>query len=62
MLHTLLNFQPKLTSNQRFLWAAIILMLGVTLRVLLPLRGFNYDIESWKIAADILIQKGNVYG
>ena len=62
VLHTLLNFQPKLTSNQRFLWAAIILMLGVTLRVLLPLRGFNYDIESWKIAADILIQKGNVYG
>lgn len=28
----------------------------------MPLRGFNYDIESWKIAADILANDGNVYG
>jgi len=30
--------------------------------MVLPLRGFNYDIESWKIAADIMAHGGNVYG
>ena len=40
----------------------IVLLLGITLRLILPLRGFNYDIESWKIAADIMAQGGNVYG
>lgn len=42
--------------------AVFVVLLGITLRMLLPLRGFNYDIESWKIAADIMAHGGNVYG
>lgn len=44
------------------LWLTIVILLGITLRMCMPLRGFNYDIESWKIAADILSNGGNVYG
>ena len=45
-----------------FTIALLVLLIGITARVLIPLRGFNYDIESWKIAADILANGGNVYG
>jgi len=30
--------------------------------MIMPMRGYNYDIESWKIAADIMLHGGNVYG
>ena len=43
-------------------FVVLIALLGITLRMWMPLRGFNYDIESWKIAADILANDGNVYG
>ena len=39
----------------------VVLLVGLLLRLVLPFRGFNYDIESWKIAADIMAHGGNVY-
>ena len=42
--------------------AMVVLLVGLLLRLVLPFRGFNYDIESWKIAADIMAHGGNVYG
>lgn len=49
-------------KQSHWTWAVIVFLLGITLRMVLPLRGFNYDIESWKIAADIMAHGGNVYG
>lgn len=49
------------TKHLSFL-AILVLVIGVVLRLVLPFRGFNYDIESWKIAADIMAHGGNVYG
>jgi hypothetical protein len=39
----------------------LVLTLGVILRLLMPLRGYNVDAESWRIVADIVNQNGNVY-
>lgn len=44
------------------MYAVLIVLLGITLRMWMPLRGYNYDMDSWKIAADILSTGGNVYG
>ena len=50
-------------NTNRFTSLAIaVLVVGLLLRLVLPFRGFNYDIESWKIAADIMAHGGNVYG
>ena len=54
--------ESKTLSNSQWTWAVVVLLLGITLRMLLPFRGYNYDIESWKIAADIMAHGGNVYG
>jgi hypothetical protein len=32
----------------------LVLTLGVILRLLMPLRGYNVDAESWRIVADIV--------
>lgn len=49
-------------DNQFTVLAIAVLLAGLVLRLVLPFRGFNYDIESWKIAADIMAHGGNVYG
>lgn len=56
----LASFRGKYLDT--FTLAVLVLLIGISARVLMPLRGFNYDIESWKIAADILANGGNVYG
>lgn len=57
-----MNIQKNSFKYSSDLTVVGIILLGVTLRLLLPIRGFNYDIESWKIAADIMAHDGNVYG
>ena len=49
-------------ANHFTVLAIVVLLVGLLLRLVLPFRGFNYDIESWKIAADIMAHGGNVYG
>lgn len=49
-------------ANTFNFFALVVLLMGMGLRLILPFRGFNYDIESWKIAADIMAHGGNVYG
>jgi len=39
----------------------LVLALGVIIRMLLPLRGHNFDIESYRIVANIVAGGGNVY-
>jgi hypothetical protein len=43
----------------RWFWLAV--ALGVVARGLVATRGYNYDIESYRIVADILAAGGNVY-
>lgn len=38
-----------------------VLLLGITLRLLCAVRGHNYDVDSYRIVADILNHEGNVY-
>ena len=40
---------------------AVVILLGVFLRLILPLRGHNFDMDSWQVVADIMAQGGNVY-
>lgn len=42
-------------------WIAALLFLGVGLRYLAGLRGFNYDVESYQLVSDILRSGNNVY-
>jgi hypothetical protein len=39
----------------------VVIILGVALRLLAPLRGHNYDVDSYRIVADIVAAGGNVY-
>jgi len=38
-----------------------IVLIGFTMRMVVASRGYNYDMESWMIAADIMKEGGNVY-
>lgn len=40
---------------------ALVIVIGVTLRLSLPLLGHNFDVESYRIVADIMGDGGNVY-
>ena len=40
---------------------ALVLVLGVAGRFVVATRGYNFDMESWKISADIRVRGGNVY-
>lgn len=42
-------------------WIAGLLVLGIVLRFAMMKRGFNFDMESWRLAADITAHDGNVY-
>lgn len=40
---------------------ALVIVIGVALRLALPLLGHNFDVESYRIVADIMGDGGNVY-
>ena len=42
-------------------WVAGLLLLGIALRFIMMKRGHNFDLESWRLAADITANGGNVY-
>jgi hypothetical protein len=51
--------QPQATGA---LWAwLLVLLTGTVIRLLLPLRGFNFDFESYTIVADLVSRGENVY-
>lgn len=51
---------PREQQANRFLLYAVILV-GVSLRLVLPFFGYNYDVRSYRIVADIMQHGGNVY-
>lgn len=50
----------KMRSTSSF-WLWLVLAIGTALRLVMPLRGHNFDMDSWRIIADIMNQGGNVY-
>lgn len=40
---------------------ALVLLIGITLRMILTLHDYNYDVISYRIVADIIDRGGNVY-
>lgn len=42
-------------------WFFFVSVIGISLRIILPLHGFNYDVVSFRIVADIVSAGGNVY-
>lgn len=50
----------KISSTPSF-WLWLILVIGTVLRLVMPFRGHNFDMDSWRIIADIMDQGGNVY-
>ena len=63
MLSNLKNIQHYLSSHQKPRLALVIGLLtaGVIARFGVMQRGFNFDMDSWRIVADILNHHGNVY-
>lgn len=49
------------TGPLRILLALLVVALGVTLRILCAQHGQNFDVESYRIVADIMLGGGNVY-
>jgi len=51
----------SLDNNRKtfLVWAVVVV--GASLRMLASLRGYNYDVESFRIVADIVSSSGNVY-
>ncbi len=39
----------------------IVLLVGISLRLIMPLRGYNFDVQSYRIVAYIVAHGGNVY-
>lgn len=60
-LEQLRRDQAPTKTNFVCLNLTIIVTVGVLLRMLVPLRGHNFDVESWRIVADIVAAGGNVY-
>lgn len=49
-----------LSYNSRILTIAV-LLIGISLRLFIGVRGHNFDFDSWKIVAQIAAEGGNVY-
>ena len=49
------------TKNWQSFWLFTILAVGIALRLVMPMRGSNYDMESYRIVADIVAKGGDVY-
>lgn len=52
---------PREAAVEKYIWIGVILVVGISLRLLLANREFNNDIGYWRIAADIMQNGGNVY-
>ncbi len=55
---------PKYSSDNTvpgFVWFILVITLGTVLRLAIAQRGYNFDIASYRIVADIAAGGGNVY-
>ena len=50
-----------MSDTKKHYWFLGILVAGLVLRLLMPFRGYNFDIESYRIVAEIVANGGNVY-
>jgi hypothetical protein len=48
-------------KNSQPFWLLTILAIGIALRLVMPMRGSNFDMESYRIVADIVAKGGDVY-
>lgn len=48
-------------ESKSFALAVLIMIVGVGLRVLCTTRGYNYDMDSWRAVADVVLNHDNVY-
>ena len=61
MSNTLTNDMPHQTKTSPFAWFMLVIVAGTLLRLAVAQRGYNFDIASYRIVADIMANKGNVY-
>lgn len=54
------NYETE-ENKKQIIYLLFIIVIGVTLRMIMPIRGHNFDVESYRIVADIISQGGNVY-
>lgn len=56
MIHTSIE-----THKPAIGWFLLLILIGTILRLILVQRGYNFDIASYRIVADIALKGGNVY-
>ena len=49
------------TKKGMDLYFFIIILAGIGLRLVMPMRGYNQDVEAYRVVADIVAHGGNVY-
>lgn len=60
-LSSLERNNTNVCSRNSHIWIGLVVVFGVALRFLAASRGYNFDIESYRIVADIMMKDGNVY-
>ena len=56
-----LSYIAAACAKYKYWILALVLILGIMGRFAVATRGYNYDMSSWKITADIRVKGGNVY-
>ena len=61
MSNTSTKYIPHNTKPNSFGWFILVIVAGAILRLAVAQRGYNFDIASYRIVADIMANDGNVY-
>ncbi len=61
MGNILTTFNSEKHSTPQVTWFVFIIVIGTLIRLAIAQRGYNFDIASYRIVADIMANDGNVY-